>query len=49
MVSSLLSDLTLIFCMHEQIMQAKTCGDLYRVVGEDFWLATWCNSTAVEG
>ncbi|WVZ24465.1 hypothetical protein V8G54_003009 [Vigna mungo] len=33
----------------EEIMHAKSCSDLYRVVGEDFWLATWCNSTAVEG
>jgi len=32
-----------------QIMHAKSCSDLYKVVGEDFWLATWCNSTAVEG
>lgn len=32
-----------------QIMHAKSCSDLYRVVGEDFWLATWCNSTAFEG
>ncbi|TXG59325.1 hypothetical protein EZV62_013898 [Acer yangbiense] len=33
----------------QDIMNAKTCEDLYKVVGEDFWLATWCNSTAVEG
>ncbi|XP_027919337.1 suppressor of RPS4-RLD 1-like [Vigna unguiculata] len=33
----------------EEIMHAKSCSDLYKVVGEDFWLATWCNSTAVEG
>ncbi|KAJ9177336.1 hypothetical protein P3X46_012567 [Hevea brasiliensis] len=33
----------------QDIMDAKTCSDLYKVVGEDFWLATWCNSTAVEG
>ncbi|XP_024019757.1 suppressor of RPS4-RLD 1 isoform X2 [Morus notabilis] len=33
----------------QDIMQAKSCSDLYRVVGEDFWLATWCNSTAFEG
>ncbi|XP_027345118.1 suppressor of RPS4-RLD 1-like isoform X2 [Abrus precatorius] len=32
----------------EEIMHAKSCSDLYRVVGEDFWLATWCNSTAFE-
>ncbi|CAL1372059.1 unnamed protein product [Linum trigynum] len=34
--------------LHE-IMVAETCSDLYRAVGEDFWLATWCNSTAFEG
>ncbi|KAJ0096832.1 hypothetical protein Patl1_28575 [Pistacia atlantica] len=33
----------------QDIMHAKTCDDLYKVVGEDFWLATWCNSTAFEG
>ncbi|XP_065873083.1 suppressor of RPS4-RLD 1 [Euphorbia lathyris] len=33
----------------QDILDAKTCSDLYKVVGEDFWLATWCNSTAVEG
>ncbi|XP_054810683.1 suppressor of RPS4-RLD 1 isoform X2 [Prosopis cineraria] len=33
----------------EDIMHAKSCSDLHRVVGEDFWLATWCNSTAFEG
>lgn len=32
-----------------QIMAAESCSDLYRVVGQDFWLATWCNSTALEG
>lgn len=26
----------------------KNCSDLYNVVGEDFWLATWCSSTAFE-
>ncbi|CAN0917968.1 Suppressor of RPS4-RLD 1 [Linum grandiflorum] len=31
------------------IMVAETCSDLYRAVGEDFWLATWCNSTSFEG
>ncbi|CAL5369422.1 unnamed protein product [Camellia sinensis] len=30
-------------------LQDDSCSDLYRVVGEDFWLATWCNSTAFEG
>ncbi|KAF7828654.1 suppressor of RPS4-RLD 1-like isoform X1 [Senna tora] len=33
----------------EDIMDAKSCSDLYKVVGQDFWLATWCNSTAFEG
>uniref|UniRef100_A0A5B6ZGZ4 Putative tetratricopeptide repeat protein 13 isoform X1 n=1 Tax=Davidia involucrata TaxID=16924 RepID=A0A5B6ZGZ4_DAVIN len=33
----------------QDIMNAKSCSDLYRVVDEDFWLATWCNSTAFEG
>ncbi|XP_045812223.1 suppressor of RPS4-RLD 1 [Trifolium pratense] len=32
----------------EEIMHAKSCSDLYNVVGEDFWSATWCNSTAFE-
>ncbi|KAE8655171.1 Suppressor of RPS4-RLD 1 [Hibiscus syriacus] len=33
----------------EKIDHAKSCDDLYELVGEDFWLATWCNSTAFEG
>ncbi|XP_057964310.1 suppressor of RPS4-RLD 1 [Malania oleifera] len=33
----------------QDIMLADSCSDLYRIIGEDFWLATWCNSTAVEG
>ncbi|KAI3794121.1 hypothetical protein L1987_36748 [Smallanthus sonchifolius] len=33
----------------EEILKAESCADLYKVVGEDFWLATWCNSTAFEG
>ncbi|CAI8588945.1 unnamed protein product [Vicia faba] len=33
----------------EEIMHAKSCSDLYNVVGEDFWSASWCNSTAFEG
>ncbi|KAF5736201.1 suppressor of RPS4-RLD 1 isoform X1 [Tripterygium wilfordii] len=33
----------------EDIMHAKTCSDLYKAVGEDFWLATCCSSTAFEG
>jgi hypothetical protein len=31
-----------------QIIDAKNCTDLYNVVGEDFWLATLCSSTAFE-
>ncbi|CAN1324635.1 Suppressor of RPS4-RLD 1 [Linum perenne] len=33
----------------KDILVAETCSDIYRAVGEDFWLATWCNSTAFEG
>ncbi|KAK9949075.1 hypothetical protein M0R45_004618 [Rubus argutus] len=33
----------------QDVMRAKSCADLYSAVGEDFWLATWCNSTAFEG
>ncbi|KAE9614261.1 hypothetical protein Lal_00016727 [Lupinus albus] len=33
----------------EEIMHAKSCSDLYKVIGEDFWLAIGCNSTAFEG
>ncbi|GAV58758.1 TPR_1 domain-containing protein/TPR_11 domain-containing protein [Cephalotus follicularis] len=33
----------------QEIMNAKNCSDLYKAVGEDFWLATWCNSMAFEG
>ncbi|XP_061340851.1 suppressor of RPS4-RLD 1 isoform X2 [Gastrolobium bilobum] len=33
----------------KEIMHAKSCSDLYNIVGEDFWSATWCNSTAFEG
>ncbi|KAJ4963031.1 hypothetical protein NE237_022970 [Protea cynaroides] len=33
----------------EKIMQAEFCSDLYDIVGEDFWLATRCESTAFEG
>ncbi|XP_042494267.1 suppressor of RPS4-RLD 1 [Macadamia integrifolia] len=33
----------------EKIMQAESCSDLYDVIGEDFWLATRCESTAFEG
>ncbi|XP_022774124.1 suppressor of RPS4-RLD 1-like [Durio zibethinus] len=38
-----------ILTYHLQIVHAKSCDDLYELVGEDFWLATWCNGTAVEG
>lgn len=31
------------------IMGAESCSDLYKIVGEDFWVATWCNSMASEG
>ncbi|XP_047315854.1 suppressor of RPS4-RLD 1 [Impatiens glandulifera] len=31
------------------IMAAESCNDIYRIIGEDFWLATWCKSTAFEG
>ncbi|CAH9089930.1 unnamed protein product [Cuscuta epithymum] len=34
--------------LHE-IMSADSCHDLYRAIGEDFWLATRCYSTAFEG
>lgn len=30
-------------------MLAESCSDLYEIVGEDFWVATWCNSMASEG
>ncbi|RYQ80816.1 hypothetical protein Ahy_Scaffold1g106965 isoform A [Arachis hypogaea] len=33
----------------EEVIHAKSCSDLYNIVGEDFWSATWCNSTAFEG
>ncbi|KAJ7952789.1 suppressor of RPS4-RLD 1 [Quillaja saponaria] len=33
----------------DDVMHGKSCSDLYRAVGEDFWLATRCNSTALEG
>ncbi|KAJ4848829.1 Suppressor of RPS4-RLD 1 [Turnera subulata] len=33
----------------QDIEDAKNCSDLYKIVDEDFWLATWCNSTAFEG
>ncbi|XP_021809550.1 suppressor of RPS4-RLD 1 [Prunus avium] len=33
----------------KDILEAKSCADLHRAVGEDFWLSTRCNSTAFEG
>ncbi|EOA15941.1 hypothetical protein CARUB_v10004035mg [Capsella rubella] len=33
----------------KEIMRAETCDELHKVVGEDFWVATWCDSTALEG
>ncbi|KAI3871831.1 hypothetical protein MKX03_027738 [Papaver bracteatum] len=33
----------------QKLLHAETCSDLYSVTGEDFWVATWCNSTAFEG
>ncbi|KZV24968.1 tetratricopeptide repeat protein 13-like [Dorcoceras hygrometricum] len=33
----------------QEILKAESCSDLYRTVGGDFWLATCCKSTAVEG
>ncbi|KAL3646360.1 hypothetical protein CASFOL_011540 [Castilleja foliolosa] len=33
----------------QEVMNAESCSDLYRAVGEDFWLATWSNSMTIEG
>ncbi|CAM8909450.1 unnamed protein product [Rhodiola kirilowii] len=33
----------------KEIMHAESCSDLHRIIGQDFWLATWCDSTANEG
>lgn len=30
-------------------MRAETCDELHKIVGEDFWVATWCDSTGSEG
>lgn len=30
-------------------MNAESFSDLHKIIGEDFWLASWCNSTAIEG
>ncbi|KAG2245458.1 hypothetical protein Bca52824_092692 [Brassica carinata] len=32
----------------EEIMRAETCEELHKLVCEDFWVATWCHSTAFE-
>ncbi|KAK1269258.1 hypothetical protein QJS04_geneDACA006309 [Acorus gramineus] len=32
----------------ENIAHAESCADLFQIVGEDFWVATSCRSTAVE-
>ncbi|KAG8384306.1 hypothetical protein BUALT_Bualt04G0104600 [Buddleja alternifolia] len=33
----------------QEIVNAESCSDLYRIVGDDFWLSTLCNSMAFEG
>ncbi|GER30947.1 tetratricopeptide repeat protein [Striga asiatica] len=33
----------------QDILNAESCSDLYKAVGEDFWLSTWCNSMTIEG
>ncbi|KAK9749557.1 hypothetical protein RND81_02G134300 [Saponaria officinalis] len=33
----------------QDIMLAESCSDLHKIVGEDFWVGTWCNSLAFEG
>ncbi|KAL9241598.1 hypothetical protein vseg_015692 [Gypsophila vaccaria] len=33
----------------KEIMLAESCSDLHKIVGEDFWVTTWCNSVAFEG
>ncbi|KAF5191664.1 Suppressor of rps4-rld [Thalictrum thalictroides] len=33
----------------QKMLNADSCSDLYNVIGEDFWVATCCNSTAFEG
>ncbi|XP_042064943.1 suppressor of RPS4-RLD 1-like [Salvia splendens] len=33
----------------QEILNAESCSDLYKAVGQDFWLTTWCHSMAVEG
>lgn len=33
----------------QDIMRADSCADLHKIVGEDFWVSTWCNSMAFEG
>ncbi|CAA0841016.1 Suppressor of RPS4-RLD 1 [Striga hermonthica] len=33
----------------QDILNAESCSDLYKAVGEDFWLSTWCDSMIIEG
>ncbi|XP_074308821.1 suppressor of RPS4-RLD 1 [Silene latifolia] len=33
----------------QDIMLAESCSDLHKIVGDDFWVATWCDSSAFEG
>lgn len=33
----------------QDLMLAESCSDLHKIVGEDFWVATRCNSLASEG
>ncbi|ONK64775.1 uncharacterized protein A4U43_C07F29780 [Asparagus officinalis] len=33
----------------QKIINAKSCSDLYDCIGENFWVATTCESTAFEG
>ncbi|GMI78422.1 SUPPRESSOR OF RPS4-RLD 1, SUPPRESSOR OF RPS4-RLD 3 [Hibiscus trionum] len=39
---------TILTC-HFQIEHTKTFDEPYELVGEDFFVTTWCNSTSVEG
>ncbi|EPS60222.1 hypothetical protein M569_14582, partial [Genlisea aurea] len=32
----------------QEIMNAESCLDLYKAVGQEFWLATWCDTTSVD-
>ncbi|KAI4330750.1 hypothetical protein MLD38_029007 [Melastoma candidum] len=33
----------------QEILQSNSRADIYKIVGEDFWLSTWCDSTASQG